>query len=159
MKSQVSSNRHLLFWKGHHLTERLGTIDEDQPEFSEELRKWTMNWKGQVFLKAWSNVTHFIFRLSAMRAKVGGESCGSFMVGHRKQKSILVAAVLIAVFLIALYFNSRPKPFKPFTALIVSTTHAQSNTAGHESLDKGNLKYQMYNNSVQFDHVSRLRFR
>lgn len=88
-----------------------------------------------------------------MRAKVGGESCGSFMVGHKKQKSILVAAVLIAVFLIALYFNSRPKPFKPFTALIVSTTHAQSNTAGHESLDKDNLKYQVYNNSVQFDHL------
>ena len=91
-----------------------------------------------------------------MRAKVGGESCGSFMVGHRKQKSILVAAVLIAVFLIALYFNSRPKPFKPFTALIVSTTHAQSNTAVQESLDKDNLKYQVYNNSVQFDQVSKL---
>ena len=91
-----------------------------------------------------------------MRAKVGGESCESFMVGHRKQKSILVAAVLIAVFLIALYFNSRPKPFKPFTALILSTTHAHSKTARQESLDKDNLKYQVYNNSVQFDQVSKL---
>ena len=113
-----------------------------------------MNWKGQAF----SNVTHFIFRLSAMRAKVGGESCGSLMVGHRKQKSILVAAALIAVFLIGLYFNSRPKPFKLFTALILSTTHAQSKNAGQESLDKDNLKYQVYSNSVQFDHVSKLSF-
>ena len=90
-----------------------------------------------------------------MRAKVGG-SWGSFMVGHRKQKSVLVAAVLIAVFLIALYFNSRRKPFKPFTALIFSTTHAQSKTSGQESLDKDKLKYQVYNNSVLFDHVSKL---
>lgn len=84
------------------------------------------------------------------------ESCGSFMVGYKKQKSFLVAAVVFAVFLIALYFNSRRKPFKPFTALILSTTHAQLNSGGLDSFDKDKLKYQVYNNSVQFDHVSKL---
>ena len=111
--------------------------------------------RGHDLRLAWSNVTHLIFRLSMMLAKVE-ESCGSFMVGYKKQKSFLVAAVVFAVFLIALYFNSRRKPFKPFTALILSTTHAQLNSGGLDSFDKDKLKYQVYNNSVQFDHVSKL---
>ena len=86
------------------------------------------------------------------------------MVGYRRQKLCVIAAVVSLTVLVVLYlysFRKTSDAFKPFTALILASTNTRThNVAGLQVVNENKrLQHQGYENSVPFDHVSKKCFR
>ena len=85
-----------------------------------------------------------------------------FSIGHRRKKIFVYTIIVAVTFFTIVYLYSLPEnfdPFEPFTLMLTSTRVAGPSKvqAVKEGVKRELQRFQGYENSVLFDHVSTTR--